>query len=63
MPLTAVSRQSINPLDGSVLGTYPAATKADVEAALDAACAGQKVWAAMSVNQRNAILLKAAGSV
>lgn len=53
-------RESTNPLNGQVLGTYPSATKADVEAALDAAQEGKKVWAAMSVNQRNAILLKAA---
>ncbi len=52
--------ESTNPLNGEVLGTYPAATKADVEAALDAAQAGKKAWSAMSVNQRCAVLLKAA---
>lgn len=52
--------QSVNPFNGEVLGTYPVATKADVEAALDAAQAGKKVWRAMSVNQRCAVLLKAA---
>lgn len=52
--------QSVNPCTGEVLGTYPCATKADVEAALDAAQAGKKVWAAMSFNQRADILLKAA---
>lgn len=38
-------RESTNPLNGQVLGTYPSATKADVEAALDAAQEGKKVWA------------------
>lgn len=52
--------ESVNPLNGEVLGTYPVATKEDVEAALDAAQAGKKAWASMSVNQRNAVLLKAA---
>ena len=52
--------QSINPYNGEVIGTYPAATHEDIETALDAAVAGQKVWASMSVNQRNAVLLKAA---
>ncbi|MGN1002973.1 MAG: aldehyde dehydrogenase family protein [Oscillospiraceae bacterium] len=52
--------ESINPWNGEVLGTYPVATRADVETALDAARAGGKVWRAMSVNQRCAVLLRAA---
>ncbi|MCD8100427.1 MAG: aldehyde dehydrogenase family protein [Oscillospiraceae bacterium] len=53
-------RESTNPLNGKVLGTYPVATKKDVEAALDAAQIGKKAWAAASVNQRKATLLRAA---
>lgn len=52
--------ESTNPANGEVLGTYPVATKADVEAALDAAQTGKKTWAAMSFNERAKILLKAA---
>jgi acyl-CoA reductase-like NAD-dependent aldehyde dehydrogenase len=52
--------QSINPCNGEVLGTFPSATKTDVEAALDAAQEGKKKWASMSFNHRAAILLKAA---
>jgi succinate-semialdehyde dehydrogenase/glutarate-semialdehyde dehydrogenase len=52
--------ESINPATGEVLGTAPSATKDDVDAALDAANEGKKVWRAMSVNQRLNILSKAA---
>lgn len=54
------SAQSVNPCNGEVLGTYPCAAKADVEAALDAAQTGKKIWAGMSFNERSAILLRAA---
>ena len=52
--------ESINPFNGELLGTYPLATAQDVDAALDAAQQGKKVWGAMAVNERNKILLRAA---
>lgn len=54
------TKESINPATGAVLGTYPCATKMDIERTLDAAQKGKKVWSAMSFNQRAEILLKAA---
>lgn len=54
------TKESINPATGAVLGTYPCATKIDIEKALDAAQKGKKVWSNMSFNQRAEILLKAA---
>lgn len=54
------TRESTNPANGNVLGTYPLATKEDVDRALAAAQKGKKVWAAMSYVERRDIILKAA---
>lgn len=52
--------RSYNPYSSELLGTCPAATKQDVDEALRAAEAGQKIWGAMSYEQRAEIMLKAA---
>ena len=54
------TRESTNPANGEVLGSYPLATKEDVDRALAAAQEGKKVWAALSHAERKAIVLKAA---
>ena len=54
------TRVSTNPATGEELGSYPLATKEDVERALDAAQKGKKIWGAMSLAERKAIVLKAA---
>ncbi len=46
----------LNPATGEVLDTVPVATQADIEAALDAARQGQKVWAKVPIYERIAIL-------
>lgn len=51
--------ESYNPYSGELLGTCPVATKEDVDRTLAASAAGQKVWAAMSYEQRAEIMLKA----
>lgn len=51
---------SYNPYNGEVVGTYPVATREDVERALDAARSGLKAWRSKSVNERKEILLRAA---
>jgi succinate-semialdehyde dehydrogenase/glutarate-semialdehyde dehydrogenase len=50
----------LNPADDSVLGTVPHATRADLDAALDAAERGFKVWFRTSPAKRAEIILKAA---
>lgn len=49
-----------NPFDDSVVGTVPAATESDIEAALVGAVAGAKTMAAVPGYKRYQILLKAA---
>ena len=53
-------RESTNPATGEVLGSYPQATKADVDRALEAAQRGKKEWAALSHGERKQVILKAA---
>lgn len=48
----------INPANGKVVDTVPAATEADVDAAVAAAKAGQKVWAKVPVADKAEILMK-----
>ncbi len=55
----AATFDSINPANGAVLATIQAASGADVEAAVAAAQAGQKVWAAKTAVERSRVLLKA----
>jgi succinate-semialdehyde dehydrogenase/glutarate-semialdehyde dehydrogenase len=50
----------LNPADDSVLGTVPHATRADLDAALEAAEKGFKVWSRTSPAKRAEIILKAA---
>jgi succinate-semialdehyde dehydrogenase/glutarate-semialdehyde dehydrogenase len=49
----------INPADESVLGTVPHATRTDLDAALDAAEQGFKVWSRTAPAKRAEIILKA----
>lgn len=49
---------SINPATNEVVGYFPAATKEDCDRALHAAQLGKKEWAAKSINERAAIMLK-----
>ncbi len=51
--------QTINPANGEVLAEVQSASKADVDSAVVAAQAGQRVWAAMTAMQRSRILRKA----
>ncbi|WP_145248869.1 betaine-aldehyde dehydrogenase [Pseudomonas oryzihabitans] len=51
--------ESLNPATGEVLATVQSASRADVDKAVAAAAAGQKVWAAMTAMQRSRILRKA----
>ncbi|MGE4220022.1 MAG: NAD-dependent succinate-semialdehyde dehydrogenase [Alphaproteobacteria bacterium] len=50
----------LNPADESVLGTVPHATRADLDAALDAAGEGFRVWRRTSPARRAEIILAAA---
>jgi succinate-semialdehyde dehydrogenase / glutarate-semialdehyde dehydrogenase len=50
----------LNPADDSVLGTVPHATRADLDAVLEAAEKGFKVWSRTSPAKRAEIILKAA---
>ncbi|MCD4866813.1 betaine-aldehyde dehydrogenase [Pseudomonas sp. PLB05] len=51
--------ETLNPATGEVLAVVQSASRADVDKAVAAAAAGQKVWAAMTAMQRSRILRKA----
>lgn len=51
--------ESTSPIDGRLLGTFPSASDADLALAVTSAASAQKAWAALSLNQRAAYLLKA----
>ena len=53
-------REVVNPADGSILGTLPVATAADLDAALAAAEKGLAVWSRASAWARDAILQRTA---
>ena len=48
----------INPATGTVIDHVPAATKEDVEAAVEKAAEGQKTWAKVPVSRKAEILMK-----
>ena len=50
----------LNPATGATLGALPLASAADLDAALEAAARGYKVWRATSVDARSALLARAA---
>lgn len=50
--------ETLNPATGEVLAVVQSASRADVDKAVAAAAAGQKVWAAMTAMQRSRILRK-----
>jgi succinate-semialdehyde dehydrogenase/glutarate-semialdehyde dehydrogenase len=50
----------LNPVDESVIGTVPAASRSDLDDALTAAAHGFKVWSKTSPAKRAEVLLKAA---
>ena len=52
---------TINPATGAELGTYPAMTDAQIDAALDHAAAAQLAWAGEDFKVRGEILRAAAG--
>ena len=54
------TRESTNPATGEVLGSYPMATKDDVDRALAAAQEGKRVWAGLSHEERKSVILRAA---
>ncbi|MDT3719469.1 betaine-aldehyde dehydrogenase [Pseudomonas oryzihabitans] len=56
---SGVTFETINPATGEVLAKVQRASRADVDKAVEAAAAGQKVWAAMTAMQRSRILRKA----
>jgi succinate-semialdehyde dehydrogenase / glutarate-semialdehyde dehydrogenase len=49
----------LNPLDASVLGAVPRATRSDLDAALAAAADGFKKWSKTPPSRRSEIILKA----
>jgi succinate-semialdehyde dehydrogenase / glutarate-semialdehyde dehydrogenase len=55
----AAGQPVLNPSDESVLGTVPTASRADLDAALEAAEAGFKQWSRTSPAKRAEIILKA----
>ncbi len=56
---SAAGQPVINPADESVIGTVPTATRSDLDAALDAAQRGFKVWSRTSPAKRAEVILKA----
>ncbi|PWC22173.1 betaine-aldehyde dehydrogenase [Brenneria roseae subsp. roseae] len=50
---------AINPANGEIIARIQAATQADVDNAVAAAIAGQKIWAAMTAMERSRILRRA----
>lgn len=50
----------LNPADESVIGIVPTATRMDMDAALDAAAEGLKIWSRTSPAKRAEIIVKAA---
>ncbi|MDO5640606.1 MAG: aldehyde dehydrogenase family protein, partial [Neisseria sp.] len=50
---------SINPANGETLATLQQSSPAEIDAAVAAARAGQKIWASMTAVERSRILLKA----
>jgi succinate-semialdehyde dehydrogenase / glutarate-semialdehyde dehydrogenase len=50
----------LNPADESVVGEVPVATRADLDAALEAAEAGFRVWSRVSPRARGEVMLRAA---
>ena len=58
---TADGQPVINPADESVIGTVPSATRADLDAALDAAAEGLKIWSRVSPAKRSEIIMTAVG--
>lgn len=48
----------INPADGSVIDTVPAATREDVRTAVETAYEGQKAWEALTIRERTKKLKK-----
>lgn len=57
---TGESFETVNPATGEILARIELAGEAEVEAAVAAARAGQKVWAAMTGAERGRVLKKAA---
>ncbi|UAY93616.1 betaine-aldehyde dehydrogenase [Pectobacterium polaris] len=51
--------EAINPANGDIIAYIQSATAADVDRAVSAATAGQKVWAAMTAMERSRILRRA----
>ena len=58
---TADSLPVINPANESEIGRVPVATRADLDAALNAAAEGFRVWSATPPARRAEVILKAAG--
>ncbi|WP_409160772.1 betaine-aldehyde dehydrogenase [Pectobacterium sp. B2J-2] len=50
---------AINPANGDIIAQLQSATAADVDRAVSAATAGQKIWAAMTAMERSRILRRA----
>ncbi|WP_274585127.1 betaine-aldehyde dehydrogenase [Neisseria leonii] len=50
---------NINPANGETLSVVQQSTPAEIDAAVQAAAAGQKIWAAVTAAERSRILLKA----
>ena len=53
----------VNPATGKVIDTVPSATKEDIQAAVEKAAAGQKIWAKVPVHKKVDILMKFLGLV
>ncbi len=55
--------ESFNPCDGTVLGTVPEGSVADMDIAVKAAVRAQRAWAALSVRERGAYMRKLAAAL
>ncbi|MES2017741.1 MAG: aldehyde dehydrogenase family protein [Pseudomonadota bacterium] len=62
-PLTDASRESVNPATLAAVGRYPVCGDADVERAVDAANAAQRLWQATDTQSRAALLHKIADTL
>lgn len=51
--------KNISPIDGAVLADVQQSNVEEIQAAIEAAISGQKIWAAMTAVERSRILLKA----
>ncbi|PPL16248.1 aldehyde dehydrogenase family protein [Microterricola pindariensis] len=62
-PQTGPAREVHDPATGALIGTAPVQDVADLESAIDRAAAAQPAWAALSGEERSALLHRAADAI